>query len=178
MQRTSALTRTGYACRLAPRRPGARHQPASYALRGCSHALLAGSKPALASGSQVAAGGNRWLLMAVRGHLGGTPAMAGQVPPGRGPGAPPPLLHRTDCCRSIRWREGVKGGFACTLTGQLMARRVGCFLLYPPPGRVLVPAISPIGAESIGSGAGSMGGVADRAATPEAPLTRCLRPGY
>ena len=28
--------------------------------------------------------------------------------------APPP--HRTDCCRPIRWREGVKGGFACTLT--------------------------------------------------------------
>src|SRR5215469_4202045 len=43
-----------------------------YALRGCSRALRAGSKPALASCSQVAAGGDRWLLMAVwgasRGH--------------------------------------------------------------------------------------------------------------
>src|SRR5438034_148582 len=44
----------------------------SYALRECSRALLAGSKPALASCSQVAAGGDRWLLMAIRGHLGGT----------------------------------------------------------------------------------------------------------
>src|ERR1700730_7994752 len=43
-----------------------------YALRGCSRALLAGSKGALASCSQVAAGGDRWLVMAVRGHLGGT----------------------------------------------------------------------------------------------------------
>jgi hypothetical protein len=37
-------------------------------LRGCSGALLAGSKPALASCSRVADGGDRWLLMAVRGH--------------------------------------------------------------------------------------------------------------
>jgi len=36
--------------------PGARHHPATYALRGCSRALLAGSKPTLASCSQVAAG--------------------------------------------------------------------------------------------------------------------------
>jgi len=27
--------------------------------------------------------------------------------------------HRTDCCRSIRRRGGVKGRFACTLTGHL-----------------------------------------------------------
>ena len=47
-------------------------EPMTYALRGCSRALLAGSKAALASCSQVAAGGNRWLLMAVRGHLGDT----------------------------------------------------------------------------------------------------------
>src|SRR6266480_5439856 len=33
---------------------------------------LAGSNPALASSSRVAAGGDRWLLMAVRGHLGDT----------------------------------------------------------------------------------------------------------
>jgi len=44
----------------------------SYALRGCSRALLAGSDPALASCLQVAAGDGRWLLMAVRGHLGDT----------------------------------------------------------------------------------------------------------
>jgi hypothetical protein len=30
-----------------------------------------------------------------------------------------PFPHRTDCCRSIRRREGVKGGFACTFTGHL-----------------------------------------------------------
>jgi hypothetical protein len=40
----------------------------SDALRGCHHALIAGSNPARASCSQVAAGGDRWLLMAARGH--------------------------------------------------------------------------------------------------------------
>jgi hypothetical protein len=44
----------------------------TYALRECSRALLVGSKPASTSCSQVAAGGDRWLLMAIRGHLGGT----------------------------------------------------------------------------------------------------------
>src|SRR5689334_13820769 len=44
----------------------------TYALRGCSHALLAGSKLLLASYSRVAAGGGRWLLTVVRGHLGDT----------------------------------------------------------------------------------------------------------
>jgi hypothetical protein len=48
------------------------YRSATYALRECSRALLAGSKPALASCSRVAAGGDRWLLMAVRGHLGDT----------------------------------------------------------------------------------------------------------
>ena len=43
-------------------------RPQSDALRGCSHVLLTGSKSAPASCSQVA-GGDRWLLMAVRGHL-------------------------------------------------------------------------------------------------------------
>jgi len=33
-------------------------------------------KPALASRSRVAAAGGRWLLTAVRGHLGGTPCNA------------------------------------------------------------------------------------------------------
>ena len=40
----------------------------TYALRGCHDALLACSKHALASSSQLTAGGNRWLLMAPRGH--------------------------------------------------------------------------------------------------------------
>jgi hypothetical protein len=62
----------GRAPQLAPRRPGPRHNPGSYALRGCSRAALAGSKTALASCSQVAAGGDRWLLTVVRGHPGGT----------------------------------------------------------------------------------------------------------
>ena len=47
-------------------------EPQTYALRGCSRALLAGRGPALASCSQGAAGDHRWLLMAVRGHLGET----------------------------------------------------------------------------------------------------------
>src|SRR5271157_2563521 len=34
-----------------------------------------------------------------------------------------PSPHRTDCCRSIRWRVGVKGGFACTLTRQFTCAR-------------------------------------------------------
>jgi len=59
---------SGQPRRLPRWRPGARHHPVSYALRGCSHALLTGSKPALASCSQVAAGGDRWLLMVARGH--------------------------------------------------------------------------------------------------------------
>ena len=48
-------------------------EPMTYALRGCSRALFAGSKPAPASCSQVADSGDRWLLTAVRGHLGDTP---------------------------------------------------------------------------------------------------------
>jgi hypothetical protein len=48
-------------------------EPQTYALRGCSRALLAGSRPAFPSGSASAAGGDGWLLMAVRGHLGDTP---------------------------------------------------------------------------------------------------------
>ena len=37
-----------------------------------------------------------------------------------------PLPHRTDCCRSIRWRDGVKGGFACTLTRQFHLCSLSC----------------------------------------------------
>jgi hypothetical protein len=58
--------------------PGDRSSPqgsTAHALRECSHALLAGLKPVLASCSQVADGGGRWLLMTFRGHLGGTPVM-------------------------------------------------------------------------------------------------------
>src|SRR6185437_10830806 len=52
----------------------------TYALRGCHRALLASSKPGLASCSQVADGGDRWQLMAVRGHVGDTgPQCAGHV---------------------------------------------------------------------------------------------------
>ena len=46
-------------------------EPMTYALRGCHRALLASSKPGLASCSQVADGGDRWQLMAVRGHIRG-----------------------------------------------------------------------------------------------------------
>ena len=46
-------------------------EPMTYALRGCSRALPAGSESVLAPCWQVAAGGDRWLLMAVRGHLRG-----------------------------------------------------------------------------------------------------------
>jgi hypothetical protein len=56
--------------RPAARRPGPCRHPASYALRGCSRALLADSRRALASCSQVVSGGDHWLLMVVRGHLG------------------------------------------------------------------------------------------------------------
>jgi hypothetical protein len=44
----------------------------TYELRACSRALVAGSNPAPASGSQVATGSDRWLLMAVR-DISGTP---------------------------------------------------------------------------------------------------------
>ena len=62
--------RLAFDCRYAE--PPIGIEPMTYALRECSRALLAGSKAAPASCSQVAAGGDRWLLMAVRGHLGGT----------------------------------------------------------------------------------------------------------
>src|SRR5215469_3050982 len=63
----------------------------SYALRECHSALLTGSKAALASCSQGAAGGGRWLLTAVRGHLGDTrPKCVGQVL-----GGVPPSNDRT-----------------------------------------------------------------------------------
>ncbi len=94
----------------------------SYALRACHVRCSRGSKPALASGSQVAAAGNRWLLMAVRGHLGGTPVMRRPGPARPWSWCAAPLPHRTDCCRSIRWREGVKGGFACALTRHFQGR--------------------------------------------------------
>jgi hypothetical protein len=55
--------------------------------------LLAGTKPSLASCPQVAAGGDRWLLMAVRGHPGDTHAKCvGQVLGGAAPGARPSVF--------------------------------------------------------------------------------------
>ena len=51
-------------------------KPMTYALRGCSRALLAGPKPALTSCSQVTVGGGHWLLMAIRGHV---PVLRGPV---------------------------------------------------------------------------------------------------
>lgn len=47
----------------------------SYALRACSRALLASSNPLFPLGSAGAAGGDRGLLMAVRGHVGDTPRL-------------------------------------------------------------------------------------------------------
>ena len=83
----------------APRRPGPRHRPATYALRGCHGALLAASEPALASCSHVAAGGNRCLLMAIRGHLGGTrPKCVGRVLGGVAPS------HDLECDASFQAR--------------------------------------------------------------------------
>jgi hypothetical protein len=54
--------------------------------RPVRRALLAGSKHALASCPQVAAGDDRWLLTTVRGHLGDTrPKCVGQVLSGVAP---------------------------------------------------------------------------------------------
>src|SRR5215472_16282632 len=64
-------------------------EPMTYALRARHTRCSRSSGPPLASGSQVAAGGGRWLLMVVRGHLMGTPVMRRRVLPGCGPGAPP-----------------------------------------------------------------------------------------
>ena len=50
----------------------------------------------------------------------------GTFPPGCGPWCAAPLPHRTDCCRSIRRREGVKGGFACTLTRHFLLCSLPC----------------------------------------------------
>src|SRR5487761_648956 len=49
----------------------------TYALRACHVRCSQGSKPALASCSQVAAGGDRWLLTAVRGHAWGRRSESG-----------------------------------------------------------------------------------------------------
>jgi len=54
-------------------RGGHTRQLVSYALRGCSRALLARSRFALSMGSLGVAGGHRWLLTAVRGISGARP---------------------------------------------------------------------------------------------------------
>jgi hypothetical protein len=83
----------------------------NYALRACFCALLVGPMPALASGSQVAGGGGRWLLMAVRGHQGDTllsspPRIWRQGNGTRGAGSPTPVQGRA--CRVRVGRQGVK----------------------------------------------------------------------
>lgn len=97
----------------------------TYALRACFRALPAGSKSASTSCLQVAAaGGDRWLLMAVRGYasmaissLGVRLSTARTVCrgwPASGPGRLPPdpwLLTGVPALGS-----GVKRDFACTLT--------------------------------------------------------------
>ena len=94
----------------------------TYALRGCHSALLVGSKSALASCSQVATGGDRWLLTAVRGHLGGTrPKCVGQVL-----GGVPPSNDRTR-----RLRPAAPG--ICPVT----ARTVQGMAPYPGQARCL-----------------------------------------
>jgi hypothetical protein len=55
--------------------PWPRHHRASYSLRECSRALLAGSKPALASGSQVVAGGDHWLFEVPEASMSAAAAM-------------------------------------------------------------------------------------------------------
>ena len=52
--------------------PWSSSPPSDLRITSAYRTLLAGPAPVLASGSQGAAGGDRWLLMAVRGHLGGT----------------------------------------------------------------------------------------------------------
>src|SRR5262249_10657999 len=70
---TNVLDRASLGCTVVDCKPNCNPgRDLSYALRAGSRALLAGSNPALASGSQVPAGGDRWLLTAVRGHLGDT----------------------------------------------------------------------------------------------------------
>jgi hypothetical protein len=93
-------------------------EPMTYALRECSHALLAGSKPALALCSQGAAVADRWLLMAVRGHLGGTcPQRVGQVLGGAALSNDLPLmsvrvLPTADVCRWLHhWLHSGPNGF-------------------------------------------------------------------
>jgi hypothetical protein len=103
-----------------------RHRPATYALRECPRALLANSEAVLASCSPVAARGDRWLLMAVRGHFRGTrlylgpgrPTASGPAPcrgwPASGPGrlAPGPWFLTGVSVEVSR----VKRDFACALT--------------------------------------------------------------
>ena len=81
-------------------------EPMTYALRECSRALLAGSRPALPSGSASADGGDRWLLMAVRGHLGDT------GPPLSGPDISPVGTDRASVMRCRR-SPVVAGGCCC-----------------------------------------------------------------
>ena len=69
----------------------------TYALQACSRALLRASKPALASCTHVGAGDDRWLMMAVRGHLGGHVSVM------RGPGSSMERCRHT----TVRFRAGI-----------------------------------------------------------------------
>jgi hypothetical protein len=58
---------------------------------------------------------SRWLLLLLSLLLSAAHRVRA-LPRSPGPSALRPSPHRTDCCRPIRRRGGVKGRFACTLT--------------------------------------------------------------
>jgi hypothetical protein len=73
-----------------------------------------GSKHVLASRSQVAAGGDRWLLTAVRGHLGDTSVMRRPVAAVASLRRPSPT---SDWVPVYSPNGGVKARFACAQPG-------------------------------------------------------------
>jgi hypothetical protein len=62
---------------------------------------------------------------------GGSQRGSQQGAPGPGCLRAAPLPHRTDCCRSIRRRGGVKGRFVCTLTRQFDLCSLPCGCIGP-----------------------------------------------
>jgi hypothetical protein len=109
------------------RPPGPRTGSGAAELRitSVSRALLAGFK---VRASFMFAGCCWWQSLAVDGRSGASRGHARNASAGPRPRSwrAAPLPHRTDCCRSIRWREGVKGGFACTLTGRFHLCLLSC----------------------------------------------------
>jgi hypothetical protein len=154
----------------------------TYALRGCSHALLTGWKSALASCLQVAAGGDRWLLMAVRGHLGGTPVM--RRPDAWMSGATRLSAFRPDISSVgadrpsvMRCRRSLLTAVGCCCCCHRCCQRL---VVFPSPwsprrcGSALSfpgPPPNPIAAGLDGRRVLSRVGVADHVVTPEAPWT-------